>query len=296
MSATEAIATTTHTWQWQGFPIRYQRAGSTGPAVVLVHGFGASSDHWRKNLPVLGEQCRVFAIDLIGFGLSAKPAPGNPISYRFETWGQQILDFCHEVVGESAFLIGNSIGCVAAAQAAVMQPEQVRGIAMLDCSLRMLHDRKRLTLPWYRRMSAPLLQGILSNRAIGHLFFSQIANRRTVRNVLRQAYGRKEEVTDELVDLLLKPAAEPGAADVFLAFVRYSQGPLVEDLLPQLTCPVLMLWGAEDPWEPIALGRALAEYPAVEDFIPLEGIGHCPQDEDPERVNALLSLWISRHT
>jgi len=295
MSLTGAIATTTHTWQWQGFPIRYQQAGSAGPAVVLVHGFGASSDHWRKNLPVLGESCRVFAIDLIGFGFSAKPEPGNPIYYRFETWGQQLLDFCHEVVGEPAFLVGNSIGCVAAAQAAVMDAAQVRGVAMLDCSLRLLHDRKRLTLPWLRRVSAPLLQGILNNRAIGYFFFSQIANRRTVRKVLLQAYGRKEAVTDELVDFLLKPAAEPGAADVFLAFVRYSQGPLAEDLLPQMTCPVIMLWGTEDPWEPIALGRALAEFPVVEDFIPLDGVGHCPQDEDPERVNALLSQWLLSH-
>lgn len=295
MSLTGAIATTTHTWQWQGFPIRYQQAGSTGPAVVLVHGFGASSDHWRKNLPVLGEDCRVFAIDLIGFGFSAKPEPGNPIHYRFETWGQQLLDFCHEVVGEPAFLVGNSIGCVAAAQAAVMDATQVRGVAMLDCSLRLLHDRKRLTLPWLRRVSAPLLQGILTNRAIGYFFFSQIANRRTVRKVLLQAYGRKEAVTDELVDFLLKPAAEPGAADVFLAFVRYSQGPLAEDLLPQMTCPVLMLWGTDDPWEPIALGRALAEFPVVEDFIPLDGVGHCPQDEDPERVNPLLRQWILSH-
>ena len=295
MSLTGAIATTTHTWQWQGFPIRYQQAGSTGPAVVLVHGFGASSDHWRKNLPVLGEDCRVFAIDLIGFGLSAKPEPGNPIYYRFETWGQQLLDFCHEVVGEPAFLVVNSICCVAAAQAAVMDATQVRGVAMLDCSLRLLHDRKRLTLPWLRRVSAPLLQGILNNRAIGYFFFSQIANRRNVRKVLLQAYGRKEAVTDELVDFLLKPAAEPGAADVFLAFVRYSQGPLAEDLLPQMTCPVLMLWGTDDPWEPIALGRALAEFPVVEDFIPLDGVGHCPQDEDPERVNALLRQWLLRH-
>jgi len=293
LSSTHPVET--KTWQWQGFPIRYQQAGTVGPAVMLVHGFGASSDHWRKNLPVLGETCRVFAIDLIGFGLSAKPTPGSPIYYRFETWGQQILDFCQEVVGDAAFLVGNSIGCVAAAQAAVMGPEQVRGVAMLDCSLRLLHDRKRLTLPWYRRMSAPLLQGILSNRAIGHLFFSQLANRRTVRKILLQAYGRKEAVTDELVEFLLKPGLEPGAADVFLAFIGYSQGPLTEDLLPEMTCPVLMLWGTADPWEPIALGRALAEFPVVEDFIPLEGVGHCPQDEAPELVNPLLQAWIKKH-
>ena len=84
--------------------------------------------------------------------------------------------------------------------------------------------------------------------------------------------------------------------DGFLAFTRYSQGPLPEDLLAQLPCPALVLWGTEDPWEPIELGRAFAEFEAVEDFIPLEGAGHCPQDEIPEQVNPLLRDWIFKHS
>ncbi|MBS0016975.1 MAG: alpha/beta fold hydrolase, partial [Arthrospira sp. SH-MAG29] len=63
----------TQTWLWKGFPVCYSAAGDTGPAVVLIHGFGASWGHWRKNIPVLANQCRVFAIDLLGFGGSAKP-------------------------------------------------------------------------------------------------------------------------------------------------------------------------------------------------------------------------------
>lgn len=51
-------------------------------------------------------------------------------------------------------------------------------------------------------------------------------------------------------------------------------------------------WGAEDPWESIELGRELANYPCVEDFIELEGLGHCPQDEAPEIVNPLLLNWL----
>ncbi|BAU43854.1 alpha/beta fold hydrolase [Leptolyngbya sp. O-77] len=293
MPLTQTPTISTQTWHWRGFPIRYQQAGSAGVPMLLVHGFGASSDHWRKNLPVLAQTNRVFAIDLIGFGYSAKPTPGEEIQYTFETWGQQLLDFCREVIGEPVLLVGNSIGCVAALQAAVLEPAWVRGVAMLDCSLRMLHDRKRATLPWYRRFGSVWLQQVLANRAIGQFFFSQIAQPKTVRKVLLQAYGRKDAVTNELVDLLLKPAFEPGAVDVFLAFIRYSQGPLAEDLLPQVTCPVLVLWGTEDPWEPIALGREFANYPCVQDFIPLEGLGHCPQDEAPEVVNPILQQWAA---
>ncbi len=283
---------TTQTWLWQGFSICYQTQGTSGPAVVLVHGFGASWGHWRKNIPALAENARVYAIDLIGFGGSAKPTPGVTISYTFETWGQQIADFCREVVGGPAFLIGNSIGCIVAMQAAVDHPDIALGVALLNCSLRLLHDHKRAQLPWYRSFGAPIVQRLLAVSWIGKLFFSQLAKPKVVRKVLLQAYKHPEAVTDELVDMLMTPALDQGAVDVFVAFTRYSQGPLPEDLLPLLPCPAIILWGVEDPWEPVALGRELANYPQVEKFIPIEGVGHCPQDEAPELVNPILQDWI----
>ena len=280
------------TWVWQGFPITYQTQGSQGPAVVLVHGFGASLGHWRKNISALATHCRVYALDLIGFGGSAKPTPAVQMDYTFETWGRQIADFCREVVGGSAFLVGNSVGCIVIMQAAVDYPELVRGVAMLNCSLRLLHDRHRNTQPWFKRMGAPLLQRVLQQKRIGHAFFNQLAKPNTVRKILLKAYTRPDVVTDELVDLLMAPARDPGAADVFLAFTAYSQGPLPEDLLAVLPCSALILWGANDPWEPIALGKKFADFPCVEQFIPLEGVGHCPQDEAPELVNPILQEWI----
>lgn len=279
-------------WTWQGHKITYQQSGETGVPVVLVHGFGASWGHWRKNLPVLGESCRCYAIDLIGFGGSDKPQPGQEIEYTFETWGKQLADFCREIIGAPAFLIGNSIGCIVVMQTATDFPELALGIAAINCSIRLLHDRKRVTLPWYRNYGSLVMQQVLGNRTIGSFFFKQIAKPKVVRNILLQAYSRPEAVSDELIDILMKPSQDKGAADVFLAFTRYSQGPLPEDLLPQLKCPTVLLWGTEDPWEPIAMGRGLAEITAVDKFIPLEGLGHCPQDEAPEVVNPILLEWI----
>lgn len=297
MPSIRAIDTLTQpkTWNWRGFPIAYQNYGERGAAVVLVHGFGASWGHWRKNLPVLGESCRCYALDLLGFGGSAKPTPGQDVEYTFETWGQQVADFCREVVGEPAFLVGNSIGCIVTMQTAADYPDLVLGLAAINCSLRLLHERKQAELPWYRRMGAPVVQRILKNKLIGNFFFRQLAQPKVVRNILLQAYRRPEAVTDELVELLMKPAADVGAADVFLAFTAYSQGPLPEDLLPRLNCPTILLWGTEDPWEPIELGRELGKLTTVDRFIPLEGLGHCPQDEAPEIVNPILQEWIAQH-
>jgi pimeloyl-ACP methyl ester carboxylesterase len=282
------------TWQWRGQSINYWQQGEQGVAVLLIHGFGAGVGHWRKNIPALSAVCRCYAIDLIGFGASAKPTPGKELEYTFETWSALVRDFCREIIGSKVLLIANSIGCVVAMQAAVDEPELIQGLALLNCSLRLLHDRKQATQPWYKRIGAPILQQVLQNKAIGYFFFNQLAKPATVKKILLQAYGRPESVTDELVDILMKPAADPGAADVFLAFTAYSQGPLPEDLLPKLSCPTIFLWGEADPWEPIELGREFAKYPAVQEFIALPGVGHCPQDDAPEVVNPLLIAWLQK--
>ncbi|AIE74807.1 MULTISPECIES: alpha/beta fold hydrolase [unclassified Synechocystis] len=283
-------------WQWRNQAIAYQKRGDRGPAVLLIHGFGASWGHWRKNIPVLGEYCRCYAIDLLGFGASAKPLPSEALGYTFTTWGDLVADFCREIIGEPTVLIGNSIGCVVAMQTATEYPELVTGLIALNCSLRLLHDRKRSALPWYRQVGASILQTLLGYPQIGKLFFRQIARPNTVRQALCQAYVNNDAVTEDLVTMLLRPAQDPGAAEVFLAFTGYSQGPLPEDLLPRINRPTVLIWGEGDPWEPIALGRELANYDCVEEFISLPGLGHCPQDEAPEVVNPILQQWIEQWT
>jgi pimeloyl-ACP methyl ester carboxylesterase len=291
-----SINAPTNQWQWRGQAIAYQQRGEQGPAVLLIHGFGASWGHWRKNMPGLAQFCRCYAIDLLGFGASAKPSPSQNLGYTFETWGELVADFCREVIGESAFLVGNSIGCIVVMQTAVTDPEWVRGLIAINCSLRLLHERKQQALPWYRQVGAQVLQKFLQYPLIGRFFFRQVAQAKTVRQALRQAYIRQEAVTDDLIEMLLRPARDPGAADVFLAFTGYSQGPLAEDLLTKVTCPTVMIWGEADPWEPIALGRELANYDCVKEFIALPGLGHCPQDEAPEVINPILKEWIQRWT
>lgn len=171
-TSTPSTVATPQTWLWKGFSICYQAAGSQGPAVVFVHGFGASWGHWRKNLSVLGDDCRCFAIDLIGFGGSAKPTPKVEIDYTFETWGQLIADFCREVVGGPAFLVGNSIGCVAIMQAAVDFPDVATGVILINCSLRLLHDRKRAQMPWYRSFGARSHKKFLMSNGLVNYFSS----------------------------------------------------------------------------------------------------------------------------
>jgi pimeloyl-ACP methyl ester carboxylesterase len=279
-------------WTWRDYKIGYCAEGLDEnldkPAIVLIHGFGASVGHWRKNISVLSKKFRVYAIDLIGFGSSAQPKPSD-LAYTFETWGQQIADFVQEVVGDRTVLVGNSIGAVVAMQAAIYVPDLVVKTILINCSLRLLQEQNQLDMPWFKRVGVKAVQNILGNRAIAKLFFDQVRNRRSVKQILSQAYFQKEAVTDELVDILIKPAQNPNAVDVFMAFVRYSQGPRPEDLLAILPCDAIVLWGDRDPWEPIELGRkSFTKFASVKEFIDIPNAGHCPQDEVPEVVNEIL--------
>jgi pimeloyl-ACP methyl ester carboxylesterase len=101
-------------------------------------------------------------------------------------------------------------------------------------------------------------------------------------------------VDEELVNLLFEPSRDPGAPESFRGFVNLFNDRLAPQLLAELNLPVRMLWGEADPWEPVAEARRWADtYPCVRDLTVLPGLGHCPHDEAPERVNPILVAWLS---
>lgn len=86
---------------------QYAVAGHKGPAVLLVHGFGAFLEHYRDNINHIAEGGkRVWAITLLGFGRSEKPN----VFYTELMWAMLVRDFIIEVVGEPVHIVGNSIG------------------------------------------------------------------------------------------------------------------------------------------------------------------------------------------
>ena len=249
----------------------------------LVHGFGGNADQFRFNMKPLREQCRqAFAIDLLGYGYSDKPSPkelGVNQLYNFENWASQLNTFIEEVAQEPVVLVANSVGGVAALQSAVTRPDLVKGIVLINLSMRMLHVKKQTFI---QRPIVRAIQRLLRETDIGQRFFTQVATPSTIKTILNQAYGYERtslSVDDETVRLILEPGLRPGAVEVFLDFISYSGGPLPEELLPQVTCPVRFLWGENDPWEPINQAKSLYfgdiegvnKFRCVDEFVVLRG-------------------------
>lgn len=299
-------------WTWRSHCITYTRVepgingSSMRGAVLCVHGFGASRRHWRHNLQALAEDADVFAIDLLGFGNSSKPTsclsdegltPGA-VRYGFDLWAEQLRDFYQEVIGANRKLqlIGNSIGGVVALNAARLLEEagsQPAQVILIDCAQREL-DLKRLEeQPWLAQRTRPLLMAVVRQRWLIRSLFQLLAQPSFVRGVLQQAYPSGANVDAELVDLLISPSREPGASESFRGFVNLFDDWLAPQLLAQIHCPVRLLWGEADPWEPVAEAERWAkQFGCIQELTVLPGLGHCPHDESPEQANPILRRWI----
>ncbi|HEY9647120.1 MAG TPA: alpha/beta fold hydrolase, partial [Chroococcidiopsis sp.] len=220
-------------WTWQGHTIRYTVAGEGRP-LILVHGFGASIGHWRKNIPVLAAAgYRVFAIDLLGFGGSDKA----PVDYTVELWQDLLCDFHAAHVQQPAIFVGNSIGALLTLMILANHPAIAAGGVLLNAAGGLNHRPDELSLPL--RFVMGMFTKLVRSEAIGPFLFNRIRQRQRIRGTLKQVYRDHTAITDELVDILYTPSCDPGAQQVFASILTAPPGPRPEDLLPQVTQPLL---------------------------------------------------------
>ncbi|CBN74406.1 Predicted hydrolases or acyltransferases (alpha/beta hydrolase superfamily) [Ectocarpus siliculosus] len=289
-------------WEYDGHKINYVDEGDKSkPALVLIHGFGASVYHWRYNIPALVKQgYRVLALDLLGFGLSDKPI----IEYSAETWRDQVCAFVTEVVGADAVVAGNSLGGFTALAAASHAPNSIKGCVMLNGAGR-FRDREQEALLEVQKNAPPrppfLLAwdeaikyvGTFVQRAITRASFYYTKQPARIKQVLTQVYPDPRNVDDELVESIRVPSLDPNAPEVFQRVISRTGGPglTVDELLEGFTSPLLLLWGELDPWiRPAAADKIQGLYPEATRFS--VQAGHCPHDEAPEVVNDALVSWL----
>lgn len=279
------------TWTWKGHQIQYTVTGS-GQPLVLIHGFGASIGHWRHNIPSLAAGgYQVFALDLLGFGASAKPN----LDYSLELWEELLTDFWAEKIKHPAIFIGNSIGALLGLMMVAHHPELSAGAVLINCAGGLNHRPEELNFPL--RLIMGLFAKVVNNPILGPFMFNQIRQKHRIRNTLHQVYGNKQAITDDLVDLLYTPSTDPGAQKVFASILTAPPGPQPSELLPQIQQPLFIIWGETDPWTPITgakIYQDLAKINPLVEFISIPDTGHCPHDERPEQVNSMILNWLNQ--
>mmetsp|Transcript_4434 Transcript_4434/g.9943 ORF Transcript_4434/g.9943 Transcript_4434/m.9943 type:complete len:422 (+) Transcript_4434:304-1569(+) len=294
--------------------INYLEVGdSSKPALLLVHGFGASSYHFRHNIPVLARKYHVYAIDMLGFGWSDKPI----MDYDATVWKDQVVDFVQEVIlnrnddskaKRSIAIAGNSLGGYTAMYASSDEriKENVKACILLNAAGR-FRDPEAIKEP---SEPNPIIKAISSaiQRFVIACSFVYTKQPLRIEQVLRQVYPIDDSNVDsELVESIQTPAQDDTAAEVFYRVItKNGAGPqsYVDDILKELDCPVLLAWGESDPWIRSAAADKIqslhaefhGENVAGENgpkWIKRASIdaGHCPHDEAPDAVNgAILSF------
>jgi pimeloyl-ACP methyl ester carboxylesterase len=261
-----------------------------GPAILLVHGFGASTDHWRHNIPVLAQRHEVHAIDLLGFGRSAKPAE---LAYGGPLWRDQLAAYVSERIGRPTVLVGNSLGGFSALAAGAALGDQAAGVVLLNAA-GPFSDEQAPPKGWGAITRQTIAGALLKSPVLQRLLFENLRRPATIRRTLNQVYLDKTNVDEALVEAIRRPSLDPGAFGVFRTVFDIPRGQPLDELFAQLTCPLLLLWGIRDPWIN-AVGRRAAfqrHAPAGTREVVLEA-GHCPHDEVPDQVNAALLDWIA---
>ncbi|OVA14546.1 DNA photolyase [Macleaya cordata] len=271
-------------WRWNGYLIQYTVVGREGPAIVLVHGFGAFLEHYRDNVYDISEAGnRVWAITLLGFGKSEKPN----IVYTELMWAELLRDFIVDVVGEPAHLVGNSIGAYFVAIVAGLWPAVVKSVVLINTAGSVVPGYSSVPITEERRPSGAAWLG---SRLL--LFYLKLRVGNIVKNCYSTNTGRAD---DWLIDEMLRASHDPGVLVVLESIFNFNLSIPLNYLLEPFEGKVLIIQGMKDPLSKSEYMLSMFKEHCNGVIIKELDAGHCPHDERPEEVNSFIHEWVETY-
>lgn len=252
----------------------YMEAGKPdAPAILLLHGVGANSMHWRFQLAGLSDAFRVIAWNAPGYILSDAFKTEQPTC---QDYADAVVDFLAAVKLDKVNVVGNSFGSRVAQCFAIHYPDRVVRVAMTGTGIgpkgMSEEDKARIIAG----REASIAKGGMTYAARVPALLGKGASEQTrtlVRETLRATNprGYMHGVKLGLVD-----GYDPAT------------------VAAKVTAPVLMISGSEDRVNPIDKNAAILAkaMPQAKHEI-MDGIGHLPEVEAPEKVNALLRAFFA---
>ena len=250
----------------EGIPVLRSVAGTDGPPILLLHGFGANRLSWLANQQELASVGRVFALDLPGHGETPLAGDGS-----LGELARAVAASLEVAQVDPVHIVAHSLGGAVAIELAVTRPDLVRSLALIASAglgrgvdEGFLRDYPRLDNP---EATLALLQRLVSR--------PRLINRFMVARVL---------------DQLSAPRFRDGLMKIGegLSQINATIQPSL-DALATTDLPRLGIWGAADSIVPIDQER-LAGFCSETSVLP--GIAHLPQVEAVRDVNERLVAWI----
>src|SRR6056297_883087 len=243
----------------------------SGPALVLLHGTGASLHTWNGWVEALAGDFRIVRMDLPGFGLTG-PHPAGDYSIGAYV---QFVDAVTRRLGIDDFhLAGNSLGGRIAWNYAAVHPERVHRLILIDAS-------------GYRLRRPPsLLFQLAALPGIGDAL-AKLTPRSLYRRSLEEVYADDSLVDEELVQRYFELSLREGNREAFVQRVRSASAGACSDpaaALGRISAPTLVQWGARDEWIPVEHGRRFAADIPDARLVVYDDLGHVPMEEAPART------------
>lgn len=260
-----------------GVRIHYQEKGA-GTPLVLLHGFTSSTYSWKDVFEPLSKHFRVVAVDLKGFGFSGKP-DGD---YSRRAQAMLVTHLLDYLKIEKAWLCGNSMGGEVALNLALLNPQRVAGLILIDSA--------GVEVPG----SGSLAPGYLLLPVVGRVLTAlSLTSDKLVREGLEKSFYDRAKVTDERVANYYRPLKTRGGQLAALrARTQWNLFPIETDLT-RIQVPSLIIWGAEDRLIPLAAGRKMNSLIKDSRLVIFDNCGHLPQEEMPARTVDEMTNFIA---
>jgi pimeloyl-ACP methyl ester carboxylesterase len=263
-------------YRWRGGDLAYSVAGE-GEPLLLLHGVyaGASSFEFRKNFEELSKSFRVYALDLLGCGMSERPTR----RYAPEDVASQVEDFVREEIGDSAHLVASSLSAALLVPAAVRSPRLFRKLILICPTGYGTLDRRSGRL-------GDVIYGLFLAPVLGNTLYHAIVSLWGIRYYLADmVYHDADLVTEELIDDYYRTSHQVGARYFPAAFVSGKLNLGIADLWPRVPHRTLICWGLEARTAPVREAQRFVQHnPRSEPRI-FKDAGLLPHDERARTFN-----------
>ena len=246
-----------------GVAVHYLEAGE-GPALVLIHGLGASTFTFQRILPELARRFRVVALDLKGFGFSDRPDGDYTLTAQADLV-RQLMD---RLGIEKASVLGHSMGGAVAMRLALAYPERVERLILASSAS---------DLELGRRIWGAALLG----RLLPLVAPFTLHNRRFRELSLKTGFYDTDHCTEQIIEGYMMPGRVRGYLRALgNTMAHWPRDPPLRPA--DITHPTLVLWGEADRWLPPSRGERLHRLISGSRLEVIRGGGHLFLQEQPD--------------
>jgi len=251
--------------------IHYEIQGE-GPSLLILHGWGSSTESWQEIKQELSSNFKVIVLDLPGFGKSETPEQ----PWTVQNYLNFLERFVQELELDNMHLLGHSFGGSLSVKFASEHPEKIRKMILVDSAG--IRPRPRLLAKIIKQLA----------KKSNHLFVGPLSNfkgsaKELLHKFLRNSdYGKADEIMKETMKNVFE----------YYTSMEDGSGEFISDL-ERVKNETLLVWGKEDKIIPVKFGKIFQEKINNSELKTITGVGHSPHLKSPSKLIQIILQFLN---